>query len=367
MADTNPTAPAAGGLNYDEYQKKIQEAAAKTRNVQGLSSGTEKALRKALDYEAQHSGGFGASATWTGNALISNFKNQQKSVQQQANKAASALEMVGSSTLEGMQNLENIQAGIKAQVQSASDAFGAAAEKADEYVKATRGRVTEVLNKLDQINSDIGKDRDFAKAHAMQAAVQGVIGSMKDEERNIAENYGTDSKEYAQFVQSKRTTLATVQSNIQANYSQLREQQGQTYLNAVSDAYAKSNMFVGFQEQQHVEMLKFRDEQRNAYALQGAQLDVSIEQVKMAGMENLANWIVETPTFSMDATSLVAAIGDLTSTSEAQWSAHKIGKASAGGNFNWGSALGTLGGAVAGGIGQGLGTVAGNAISGKKE
>ena len=366
--DTTVTTPAAGGLNYADYQKKIQEAAAKTRNVQGFDPTAEAKLHHILGYESQYHGGFGHAAAATGGALIANFKQQQQGVQQQANKAADALEMVGSSTLQGMQNLEAIQGTIRQNVQSASDSWGAAAEKADEYVKAARGRVTEVLGKLDKINADIGKDRDFAKAHTMQAAVQGVMGSMKDEERNIVENYGTNSKEYAQFMQSKRTTLATVQSNIQANYAQLQEQHGQTYLNAVSDAHTKSNMYLGFQEQQHVEMLKFQDEQRNAYAMQGAQLDIGIEQMKMAGMENLANWIVETPTFTMDATSLITAVGDLVSTSEAQWASYKIAKDAAKKGLEWGGlagqVIGTGGGSLAGGGGAGIGGAIGKRIGG---
>jgi hypothetical protein len=299
------TTPASGGLNYADYQKQIEQTAAKTKavdagtNISALSSLVKKSTNLSPIKREQ------------AGVAISNYEQQLATTKQQAQKAGQALEMVGASTLQGMQNLEAIQAGIKNQVASASDAFGAAAEKADDYVKAARGRVTEVLSKIDEINTKIGQDRDFAQAHAMQAAVQSALGSMKDEERNIVENYGTDSKEYAQFKQSKMNTLATVQSNIQANYSQLREQQGQTYLNAVSDAYTKSNMYVGFQEQQHVEMLKFRDEQRYAYSLQASQLDVSIEQMKMAGMENLANWIVSTPTFAMDATPLVTMLADL--------------------------------------------------------
>jgi len=213
--------------------------------------------------------------------------------------------MVGASTLQGIQNLEALQRSIQAKAQSVSEEWGAAAEKADEYVMAARGRVGDVLAKK------IGVDRDFSKAHSMQVAVQSSLGVMKTEERNIAENYGIDSKEYQQFQESKRTSLATLQSSIHANYAQLQEQQNITYLNTVSEAYTKSNMYVGFQEQQHVEMLKFKEESKNAYALQATQLEISIEQLKMSGMENLANWIIETPTFSMDMTPLMTLLADL--------------------------------------------------------
>jgi len=125
------------------------------------------------------------------------------------------------------------------------------------------------------------------------------------------ETYGTDSKEYQQFTASKKVALGAVQSNIHATYAQLAEQQGLSYLNATSDAMTKSNMYLGFQEQQHVEMLKYKDSAKNAYNLQVAQFQTGVEQLKMAGMENLANWIIETPTFSMDMTPLVTLITEL--------------------------------------------------------
>jgi len=108
--------------------------------------------------------------------------------------------------------------------------------------------------------------------------------------------------------------LGSIQSNIHATYQQLQEKQGQNYLNVVSEAYTKQNMYLGFQEQQHVDMLKYKADAQNTYDLQVSQFEVGIEQMKMAGMENLANWIVETPTFSMDATPLMTLLSDLVQT-----------------------------------------------------
>ncbi|MHC4866992.1 MAG: hypothetical protein ACYTEX_23185, partial [Planctomycetota bacterium] len=134
----------------------------------------------------------------TGEALVSQAGRQEKDLQSRAERAASALEMTGESTLAGVQKIEEIQSGLRAGVASATGAWDAAAEKADEYVKAARGRVGEVLTKLDELSEEMGRTRDFAKAHAMQSAVQAVTGSMKAEERNIVQTYGTDSKEYEQ-------------------------------------------------------------------------------------------------------------------------------------------------------------------------
>jgi len=305
-APTAPaTTPATGRLDVGEYQRKIQEAAARTRDV------GETALPAALK-GVTVPGAFGS----LGQAAVQNWERQAADLRKRAERAATGLEMTGTAALQGIQNLETIQETVRGQVQSATETWGAAAEKADEYVQAARSRVGEVLGKLDDIHQDIGQRRDFAKAHAMQAAVQATTGSMRTEERNIAQNYGVDSPEYAQFQQSKRTTLARIQSNIETNYRQLAEAQDTAFLQATTEAYTKSNMYVGFQEQQHVEMLKYRDTSRNQYALQAAQLDVGIEQLKMEGMENLANWLIETPTFSMDATPLITMLADMTETAE---------------------------------------------------
>jgi len=300
---TPTTTPSTGGLNYADYLKKIQTAAASTRDTgkTAIPYDVTKMVAKAPEGIAKKQG----------TAAISQYEQQVIDTKKQAEKAATGLEMVGASTLQGIQNLEALQGSIQAKAQSVSEEWGAAAEKADEYVMAARGRVGDVLAKIDEINTQIGVDRDFSKAHSMQVAVQSSLGVMKTEERNIAENYGIDSKEYQQFQESKRTSLATLQSSIHANYAQLQEQQNITYLNTVSEAYTKSNMYVGFQEQQHVEMLKFKEESKNAYALQATQLEISIEQLKMSGMENMANWIIETPTFSMDMTPLMTLLADL--------------------------------------------------------
>ncbi|KKM18012.1 hypothetical protein LCGC14_1669950 [marine sediment metagenome] len=295
----------------DDYQSKIRQAAASTRQVSGTLEGN---AAKTVSQT-----GSGLKGTYAGQAagLVEGFRAKTEATQKQAEKSATALEMTGAATEKFISGLESIQGRVRDQISSATDSWGAAAEKADEYVQASRSRVGEVLAKLDELNSQMATDRDFAKAHDMQATVQASLSSMKAEERNIAENYGMESKEFQQFQASKQTTLASVQSNLHARYSQLREEQGRNFLNATAEAMTKSNMYVGFQEQQHVEMLKYKESAKNAYIMQAAQFDVGIEQMKMAGMENLANWIADTPDFTMDMSSLVTGIADIVATQKA--------------------------------------------------
>ncbi len=304
----NPIKP-SGDFDYEAYRKKIGETAAQTRDI-GDTSVPQGAVASAEKLKWGYKG--------IGETAISQYEQQAGTQKKQAEKAASALEMMGGGTIDYLQRLDKIKEGVTTRAASSRDAWSASTEKADEYMQASRQRVSDVLDKLDDINSQIGKDRDFSKAHAMQASVQATLGSMKSEERNIAETYGVASKEYEQFQQSKRVTLGTVQSNIHASYQQLQEKQGQNYLNVVSEAYTKSNMYLGFQEQQHVDMLKYKADAQNAYDLKVSEFEVGMEQLRMGGMENLANWMVETPTFSMDATPLMTLLSDLTQTQAAQ-------------------------------------------------
>ena len=307
MADAlNPIKPVQ---SYDAYKTKIAQTAAQTRDI-GSTTTPAGAQATVSNLAGVYKG--------VGQTAISQYGQQADVQKKQAEKAASALELQGGATIDYLQNLDKIREGVTARAGAAREAWAAAPEKADDYVQAAKSRVGEVLNKLEDIQDQLGKDRDFSKAHAMQASVQATLGSMKSEERNIAETYGVDSKEFEQFQMSKMNTLATVQSNIHASYQQLQEQQGQNYLNVVSEAYTKSNMYLGFQEQQHVDMLRYKADAQNAYDLQVSQFELGIEQLKMSGKENLANWMVETPTFSMDATPLMTLLADMAKAQQAE-------------------------------------------------
>jgi len=234
-----------------------------------------------------------------------------KGLKSQAEKAATGVEMMGAGVESYMRRLQQSQDFATGAFNYAAQSWDAAAEKADEYVQASRDRVGQVLSQLDSIHEQMGKDRDFSRAHSMQAGVQASIGSMKGEERNILNQYGVNSKEYEQFYQSKQVALATMQSNIFTSYQQFTEQADIAYLNATNEAMWKQNMYTSFQEQQHVEMLKFTENAKFGYAMQKANFDVAVEQLRMNGMENFANWIVGTPNFSYDSMPLVTVLSDL--------------------------------------------------------
>ena len=155
------------GFTPEAYQQTIQKTAAATRDVGDVTTpaGAQTAV-----------GELKGAYKGIGETAISQYGKQAEVKQKEAEKAATALEMQGGATIEYLQRLDKIREGVTSRADAARDAWSAAPEKADDYVQASRSRVGEVLAKLDDINSQIGKDRDFSKAHAMQASVQAALG-----------------------------------------------------------------------------------------------------------------------------------------------------------------------------------------------
>ena len=302
MADLNIEAmsrPTTPTTDYSGLQKQVATAAASTRDV-GVT-----ALPKSP------TGNLDGIRKKVGQAAVGDYYTQAAAMRGQAEKAGIGIEMMGQSSIDSLMRLDEIGEKAANQYESAAAMWDAPAEQADEYVTAARARMRESLTILEGINAQMGKDMGFAKAHDMQVAAQSVLGSMKTEERNILQTYGANSKEYESFMVSKQVSLATAQSMIHGSYAKLQHERDLTYMNATNESMMKHNMYTGFQEQQHVEMLKWREETKQAYSLQYAQFEIGLEQLKGSTMENMANWIIESPNFTMDAAPVVTLIADL--------------------------------------------------------
>lgn len=288
--------PSTGEFDYEAFNRRIQETIGQTTQIfEPQLPEISPGLRQ--DPRVQ--------------AAISTYETSRGPLQQQAQKAATGLEMQAGQFTASQQYLTGLQADVAGRAASASEVWGAAAEQAKEYVEAAYRRTGEVVAKLEEMAADIGQNRNFAKAHDMNASVQATLGSMEASGRSIAERYGRDSKEYAQFEANKRLSLGTIQSSIHASYQKLQEAQDLNVLNAMNTAMWKMNMYTSFQEQQHVETMLATEKASQAYSLQAAQFQVGVEQLKMVGMENMANWIIETPEFVMDIQPLISILSDI--------------------------------------------------------
>lgn len=319
-----------GNVNYDAVRSRVQQAAQQTRTVAGAQEAMDVAstrpktqVGRAVSDTLRSMRPSGGSKSSTQSARYAEaLAGQQKlgqdvaQTQVQAAKAAAALEMTGDTTAAYLQRLEGLGSQVAASGSRSSDLWNQAVEKADEYVKSARARVGQVLTKLESLSEDITKDWSFSKAHDMQVAAQGVLGAMKAEEKGILENYGPDSAEYQQFKMTKARSLALAQSDIHGKYNQTWTAIKTSVLNATNEAMQKLHMYTSFQEQQHVETLKAMAQYSAAYEMQVAQTQLGIENLKMAGLENLANWLVQTPTFAVDMGPFLAQLSEL---AEANW------------------------------------------------
>jgi len=242
------------------------------------------------------------------------YEVQKKSVAGQATKAAMSLGIQSQSTAIGMEKLGQLDAEIRGREIASASTWDEAIEKADEYVKTSRGRAAASLRVLDELNDEMGLTRNFAKAHDMQVAVQSTLGTLNSEGRQTAERYGVDSKEYQEFSAKKSQSLAVVQSNLHANYNKIQEAQDLSMLNATQESMYRHDMYVNFAEQTHVETLKAMAQNSQAYGLQVSAGLISLEQMRASGMENIANLIVSTPEFTVDMQPLVTLISEISQT-----------------------------------------------------
>jgi len=244
-------------------------------------------------------------------ALIRDYQSEREAMERQAETAAEAMRLRGATTEQRLRGVEEAQAQAAEQYGNASAAWQAAVDKADEYVKESRQRGLATLQRLDEVNRSIAEGRDFAKAHDLQAAAYAVAGTLGAAERQTAERYGVDSAEFRQIRAQKQQALAAAQSGIVGAYRKLAEQQNLAYMNATTEAQWKADMYTSFQEQQHVETMRYMAQAAQQYSLQLAQFNLAAEQLKGTALENLAVAMEEAPSFKVDVAPLMTAISDL--------------------------------------------------------
>jgi hypothetical protein len=246
-----------------------------------------------------------------GESILSQYESQREVLQGQATTAADALRMYGAGFEEFMAGTEAQGEEAAEDKKAAQERFDLAAAAADQAVKDSKTRAQEVMRKLEEINLKAGEQMDFARAHDVQIGVQSTIGRMKDEERGIVGEFGAGSPEHRQFKAAQSEQLGIMNSGIQSTYAKLRDEQHQTYLKTSSEAMLQSNMYINFQEQLRVETLKGLAQANAAYDLEYSQFQIGLEQLRLRGMEDMANWMIQTPEFAMDITPITTAMYEL--------------------------------------------------------
>ncbi len=330
MAETDSTSrhlkafdanqPTGGGdpFDYDAFLRDASSIATETRDVRDPGIPSKEIDKTLASIQAGAAGGGTyTSDTATAKAetriesMIEGYKAQQAAVKGQAEKAATALETKGAAVTEQMKSLYTTGTAAEARYTEGVALWSQAAGKAKDYVKQGYERLSEITGKLESIFETMNTDRDFAKAHAMNAGVQSTLGSIEGQGREIAREFGVDSKEYQQFVANKGVALGQIQSNIQASWQQMKESGTTAFMTAYGTAAVDLATHVSYKEQQHVDTIAQQARYTQEYAMQNAQLQTAIAQMRGTVMDDWANWIIGTPEFNMDISPFLATLAEM--------------------------------------------------------
>lgn len=345
-----PTAPAAPAPaptpSAGATQSRLQEAAARQIEEAGTLYNMDRPMPKVPTTLREPHRSIAIEA-------VKAYEAEKPVLAAQARKAQGALETVTEGQFEYQATLGEEMRRMGAARTTASKAFADTIGVAEKYSSMAYQRTVEGLQNIDDWGSEILNKLDFNRAHDMEVAVQSTVDGMNELERQTLQQYGADSDEYRQLQMSKGRTLANVLSTTQAAYGKMVAEVNTHIMNAKAEFQKESSMYQSFQEQQEVEIRAAMANADAAYAMEASSFMVQSEMMKLAGWEDLANWQIETPVFSMDASATLGFIGSL---AMEQWNADmaylaakKAGSAaeSAGRWGGIGSALGGVGGAIA--------------------
>ena len=240
-------------------------------------------------------------------ASLQDYGTQKESFGQQAQNYAAGMKTLGEGVASMGQELEQTSALIKSQMgQGLSPTWERAIGKADEYVTNAQNRTVQAMNDLDNVITSMRDNMQFEKAHDMQVATQAALGQMNSYGDTIARRYGEESPEYQQFTQQKSASLATTQSSIHSTYGQLNASMNQGFLTARTGLASNMAMYENYNEQASLDVYKAAAAADQQFELNATSQLVAIEQLKMSGQTLLADWMANTPVFSMSLSGLFA-------------------------------------------------------------
>lgn len=297
---TDPTVPAPTGdfdTSADPFLQSILDNATQVYGLENPPLSAPLGLPDPLK----------TIATYSAQAL----EAEKPIVQEQARRAGETLKFVGQQTSEFIAALDTIQNQVSSTATSSAANFDAVVAKAEAYASDASTRTSEGLAMIDQWGQEIYDKLTTGKAHDLQVAVQSTIDASSEGLRNIEQQFGADSAEASQYRLGLGRSFQIAQSTIQAAYEKNLINIGTNLLNTKTTFMDKSNMYESFQQQQDVEISAAMAQAEQAMMIDFTKQSIALEQFKMAGWENLANWVLETPVFSIDTMETVAFMGQL--------------------------------------------------------
>jgi len=293
-----------GNTNYENMLKRAQEVI--DRPVYGADTAVSR-LQSAVS-------GIGVNAPTgrqragaeiarsQGNQMVRDLQQSVIPATQGQKKVSDvAVAQKTESSIESMKRLDAFGEDVTLRAEQAHQSWERAAAGAEDVIATADYEVARSMKDVTDIGNAIGKDLDFSKAHDMQVAAQSVIGSMKQAEDSILTIHGSDSKEYQQFLQTKGQSLALAQSQLQAQYGQLKTTIATQMAQLKYDVKTKLQQLVSYDHQNYVNTL-------NSMAASDAQMSIHVsqaifakEQAKTLIGESFSNFLLtDVPTFAID-------------------------------------------------------------------
>lgn len=268
-----------------------------------------------------------------GAGLKQQWETQQSVLEDQANKSKQAFQMQGQGFSSQMQGLDTAKKAAGGRNKQVDDSMQLSAQKAEQYVADAKGRASDMVSKLETLHTENMGKMDASKAHDMQANVQGFLMGMRDQEKGIVQEFGKDSPEYARYRETKMMGLGQVQSQIQGLYQKSLNEAGIGFETTMKDMMAVGNQYVGYNEQNHLEMLKANNNLAAAEAARRSEFDVTVAQLEGTAYENMANWVASSLAYSSDMTGQLSYLAAKEAANNAALSAERIAKINMGGGF----------------------------------
>jgi len=302
-----------GNTNYDNMLKRAQEVI--DRPVYGADTAVKR-LRSAVS-------GIGSTASTTkqkqaaapfreqGNQMVQELRKSVIPATQGQKKVSDvAVAQKTESSIESMKRLDAFGEDVTLRAEQSHQTWERAASKAAEYVANAEYEVARGLKDVTDTGKAIGTNLDFSKAHDMQVSAQAVLGSMKQAEDAIRVN--GDPNELQQFLQMKGQSLAVAQSQLQAQYGQLKTTIDTQMVQLKYDVKTKLQQYVGYNQQNHVQVLSSMAASDGQYAIHVSEAIFAKEQAKTLIGESFSNFLLnDVPTFAIDLMPMMMAVNEL--------------------------------------------------------
>ena len=316
----------SGGIDYEALQRTLQENVNRVRQVQGtgnLSLVQDAAGQGSQGPSWKTSGGMGPPSGQEGGrsrsgdtytpgessadkryqtfagGVSADAAQEVQTLRQQANAAATAMEIEGAARIQELKHYDTLLGSVQTQRLNMKQYWDDAMVSADEAVEGSRSRMSQIMGTLDRNIDSAMLNWDSATTHALQTQVVGGLSEMRAEEMALRGQYGAESPEMQQFKERKMVSMHMGISKIHSEQTQMRSQLASTLAMSRAETGVGMSQMVNYAEKDRTAARIARAEGA-LYDLQGAEMEMQIEQMRTSGLSAYADLFDSIGAFQFD-------------------------------------------------------------------